>query len=84
MELTKEYFDKMIAGLATKDDLVGLETRLIAHVDKKQDELAAMTQEGLKDMAERITALKETLDVREQVERHEQKLQQIMRELKLA
>ena len=34
MELTKEYFDQAMKGLATKADLQDLETRLNARIDE--------------------------------------------------
>lgn len=61
MELTKEYFDEALKGL---------ETRLIAHADEKQAELARM--------------IERTINVTVRVERLEHDIQDIKRSLKLA
>jgi len=63
-ELTKEYLDKVVANLATKQDLAPLATR------EQIEELARMTKHGFDDVLER-------LDVRDRVFVVEQKLQKI-------
>jgi hypothetical protein len=63
-ELTKEYFDKVVANLATRQDLAPLATR------EQIDELARMTKHGFDDVLER-------LDVRERMHVVEQKLAKI-------
>jgi hypothetical protein len=84
MELTQEYFDQVVQGLATKSDLEGLatkqdltqglagtEARLITRIDQAQEELARMVAEGFEDMQHR-------LDVTDRM----QKLEAQMKELR--
>jgi hypothetical protein len=80
MELTQEYFDQMIAKLATKEDITVIRKDLDAqsrdlkaHAEELQAELARMVHEGFTDMQER-------LDVNVRVK----KLESDMRELRNA
>lgn len=86
MELTKEYFDSKLEGLATKadlerfatkDDLATLEQRLITHTDERVDELARMVQRGFEDITKR-------LDVRQEVQELKSQMHEVRRELNLA
>lgn len=83
MELTKEYFDSKLSGLATKADLerfatkadiASLETRLIAHTDERVDELARMVQRGFEDMAKRLDFGEDIADLKEQMHEVRQEL----------
>jgi hypothetical protein len=51
-ELTKEYLDKIVSNLATKDDL----TRAVAPLATKEqiEELARMAKHGFDDVLERL------------------------------
>ena len=70
-ELTTEYLDKKLEGLATK---------LTEHFDQKIDEqtedLAHMVNSGFEEVYRR-------LDVREQVAQHSRDIEEIKRALKL-
>jgi hypothetical protein len=69
-ELTKEYFDQMLSGLATKDDLVS-ELKPIKHqltrIEEKVDRISTRTHEDdvatMKDvvkLTKRVKSLEET------------------------
>jgi hypothetical protein len=62
MELTKEHFDQVVSGLATK--------KQVADVSEQIEDLARITSRGFEDVMER-------LDVRTRVEKVEAKLQKI-------
>jgi hypothetical protein len=49
-ELSKEYFDQALKGLATKDDLTSSEQRVIKRIDDAQEELARMTSAAFEDI----------------------------------
>jgi polyhydroxyalkanoate synthesis regulator phasin len=65
MELTKEYFDQAITGLATKDDLVAeirpLKAQLTS-IENKVDRLAVRTSEDdvatMKDVEQLVGRIK--------------------------
>ena len=65
-ELTKQYFDKQLGKLATKDDLKkeigGLESRLESKIENEVGNLAAMT-------SRRFDELEKKLDVRADVDK---------------
>lgn len=50
MELTKEYFDKQLGKLATKEGLEGLEISLEAKIEKEIEGLARMTSNRFDEM----------------------------------
>lgn len=54
MELTKQHFDKQIAKLATKDDLLALRTEIGGDIDNAVEELARITKAGFDDVLERL------------------------------
>lgn len=83
MELTKEYLDQALSGLASKKDLdnavaslatrvelASTEKRIIKRIDEAQEELARMTSAGFEDMQSR-------LDVAEQMKTFERKFQRL-------
>ncbi|HEV8413049.1 MAG TPA: hypothetical protein VGQ49_05615 [Bryobacteraceae bacterium] len=57
-ELTKEYFEKVVADLATKRDLALLATKEDVHREVREgvEELACMVSGGFEDIRERIDA----------------------------
>ncbi len=76
-ELTREYLDQIVAGLATKADLQGLTTKEDIKnavkplaTSEQVEELARMVSVGFEDVQRR-------LDVTEQVREHERKLRLI-------
>ena len=77
MELTKQelekIFDQKLSKVATRDDLHGSEKKIIARIDKAQEELAQMTSHGFDDILDR-------LNVRERM----QKLEKDMAKIKVA
>jgi hypothetical protein len=77
-ELNKEYFDKVVANLATKQDLGPLATKedVRREVREGVEELARMVAEGFEDVQRR-------LDVQELVQAHERKLHKIEEALHL-
>ena len=64
MELSKEHFDQVVKGLATKADLKPLATT------EQIDELARMVADGFTDMQSR-------LDVTAQIKTFERKFQRL-------
>ena len=78
-ELTKEYFEQALTGLASKADLQALATnaalaaaeqRVVKRIDEAQEELARMVAAGFEDVQRR-------LDVTEQVKSFECKFQRL-------
>jgi hypothetical protein len=55
-ELTKEYFDQVISGLATKVDLENQTNNLKAHAEHLQSELAGMIERSV-NVSERVKRL---------------------------
>jgi hypothetical protein len=85
MNLTKEYFDKALKNLATKDDLKKLATKdelakqtqlLMAHTADQIEGLARMIEAGFQDVQER-------LDVKERVGKLERELKKIKEALQV-
>jgi nuclear transport factor 2 (NTF2) superfamily protein len=74
MQLTKEYLDKALEGLATRDDLderFEKQTRiLMAYTDDQVGKLAAMVADGFEEV-------KELLDVRERMTQLEKDMRNI-------
>ena len=73
MELTKEYFDKAIKGLATKKGLeLGLEQteqRIIRRIDESQEELARIIANTVANpFTKRFEHLEEQLVVKNDVQ----------------
>ncbi len=64
MELTKEHFDHVVKGLATKEDLTSLATK------EQIDELARITSTGFEDIQKRF-------DVTAQLKTFERKFQKL-------
>jgi hypothetical protein len=71
-ELTKEYFEKVVADLATKQDLAPLATKedVRREVREGVEELARMVAEGFEDVQHR-------LDVQQLIQAHERKFQKL-------
>lgn len=67
-ELTKEYLDQAVSGLATKQDLKGLATR--QDVREGVEELARITSAGFDEMRQR-------LDVTAQIQSFERKFKKL-------
>lgn len=89
MNLTKEYFDKALKGLATKDDLKKFATNddlderfekqtriLMAYTDGQVGKLAAMVADGFEEV-------KELLDVRERMTQLEKDMRKIKEALQV-
>jgi hypothetical protein len=70
MNLTKEYLDKALKGLATKDDLEKQTRILTAHNEDQIENLAAMVADGFEEV-------KELLDVRERMKQLEKDMRKI-------
>jgi len=70
MELTKEHFDQVVGGLASKKDLDNLEQRLKTHAEDLQSELARMVADGFGDVQKR-------LDLQQQLQAHDLKFQKL-------
>ena len=73
-ELTKQYFDKQLGKLATKEDLKkeigGLESRLESKIENEVGNLAAMT-------SRRFDELDKKLDVRAEVDELKVKMSKV-------
>ena len=78
MELTKEYFDSKLAGLATKADLETFATK--HYIDERIDDLARMTQHGFEDIIKRL----DVMDVRQEVAELKAQMREVRQELNLA
>lgn len=83
-DLTKQYFDKQLGKLATKQDIVKLETkieteagRLETKIETEVADLARITKNGFDE-------IKKELDVRKQVENHNRRIYQIEQALNIA
>jgi hypothetical protein len=92
MDLTKEHFEQVIAGLATKNDLASLVTqesfehtltKKLSPLATKQDvregveELARLTGAGFLRTEERFNELEMRLDVTEQLQAFERKFKKL-------
>lgn len=86
-ELTKQYFDKQLNKLATKEDIRdvkgfvkteinNLEIKLETKIETEIAELARITKNGLDEV-------KKELDVRKQVENHNRRIYQIEQALNI-
>ncbi|MDP3731369.1 MAG: hypothetical protein Q8R34_02645 [bacterium] len=82
-DLTKEYFDKQLKNLATKQDINHLDKKidnlkvyLESHIENKIGELAIAVNVGFEDVIKK-------LDVRERVEKLEQKMGKMEKALNL-
>jgi hypothetical protein len=58
--ITKEYFDDLIAQLATKDDLTRQTAELKAYADDKQTELAGMIERTI-NVSARVERLEQDI-----------------------
>lgn len=85
-ELTTEYLDKKLEGLATKADLNGLaskvdleqvEQRLEQKIDDQTEALARIVNAGFEEVYRR-------LDVWDEVQELQKQMQEVRSELKLA
>lgn len=73
MELTKEYFDKQLGNLATKEDIKGVKTevsRLEAKIENEVADLAGM-------MSRRFDELERKLDVRAEVDQLKSQMKKV-------
>ena len=73
MELTKEYFDLVVSGLATKkhleESLGATERRLVGRIDEAQEELARIIAETIATpFTERFNHLEGMLAVKDDVQ----------------
>ena len=76
MELTKEYFDRRLQNLATKDDLKPLATK--RDVREGVEELARIIADTVANpMEERFAKLELRIDVTERVQHLEADMQKI-------
>lgn len=81
-ELTKEYFDQVLKGLATKEDLkaelASAEKRIIKRIDEAQEELARIVNDTIAvPFTERFDRLEEQRDVAVQLKVFERKFQKL-------
>jgi hypothetical protein len=98
MELTKEYLDQVVAGLATKADLGGLATKAdLDGMARKADFDGMATKADLSELATRqdvrdlraemnlkFDAVLELLDVRDRVDELQRQMREVRSELNLA
>jgi hypothetical protein len=82
MELTQEYFDEKLKGLATKDDLKPLASK--QDINAAVDELARIIAETVANpMEQRFAKLEARLDVAERVKLLESDMNRIKQALHL-
>jgi hypothetical protein len=81
MELTKEHFDEVVAGLVSKQDAAATEKRIVSRIDEAQEELARIVADTIAiPFTKRFDRLEELLEVKENV----QTLQKQMAEIRSA
>lgn len=66
-ELTREYLDKKLDKLTTKDDLKKLEVNLKSHTEKEVAGLATMVAKGFADVDKRFDKLEKKFDLHAEV-----------------
>jgi hypothetical protein len=78
MELTQEYFDKQLENL---------QTNITGNIDQQTTKLKQYVHESFKAqqvyIEERFTEIKDLLEMKEKVEKHELEIQQLKQQLKL-
>ena len=79
MELTKEHFDHVLKGLATKDDLQTAVAPLATKQDVREgvEELARITSEGFTRAEERFDEIETRLDVNARLKVFERKFEKL-------
>ena len=79
MELTREYLDQALKGLATKADIQQAVAPLATKQDVREgvEELARLTSAGFLRTEERFNELETRLDVTEQLQAFERKFQKL-------
>lgn len=86
-DLTREYLDKKLDKLATKEDIKGVKVSLEAKIEKEVGRLETKIETEVAGLA-RITKngldeIKKELDVRKQVENHNRRIYQIEQALNI-
>lgn len=76
-ELSKEYFDKKLDTLATKQDIEAQTKELKTYTDQQVEKLATMVADGFEEV-------KELLDVRERVKQLESDMHKIKEALRIS
>jgi hypothetical protein len=85
MELTKEHFDQVLKGLATKADLAASEHRIIGRIDEAQEQLARMVADTIATpFTKRFDRLEELLEVKEDVQTLKHQMMEIRSTLHLS
>jgi hypothetical protein len=74
-ELTKEYFERVVADLATKQDLAPLATK--QDVQEGVEELARITSGGFAHTEDRFDELEKRLDITAQLKTFELKFRKL-------
>jgi DNA anti-recombination protein RmuC len=83
-ELTKEYFDKAISGLASKADAAATEKRILKRIDEAQEELARIVAETIAEpFTARFDRLEELLTVKDEVQTLKRQMAEIRSALHL-
>jgi hypothetical protein len=87
--LTKEYFDRQVADLASKKDLVGLATKidvgqLETNLGDEIAELAQMTAKGFDHVDDQFAEVIKKLDVRDELDHLKLEFQEMKDKLEAA
>lgn len=82
-ELTREYLDKKLDKLATKQDVVRLETKIEKEVEKLETKIETEVAELARITKNGFDEIKKELDVRKQVESRSLRIYQIERALNI-
>ncbi len=72
-ELTKDYFDKQLKNLPTKQDMDDVKS-LVQSVKKEVAEVARMTADGLEEIKKELDVKKEVVDLNRRMTRIEHAL----------
>ena len=97
-ELTKEYFEQVVSGLATQKDLAGLatkedlaqglkttEARIIKRIHESQEELARIVADTIATpFTKRFDRLEELLEVKDDVQTLKRQMSEIRAALHLS
>jgi hypothetical protein len=78
VELTKEHFDQVISGLATKEGLAQQTEELKAYAREQTEELAGMVSQGFEDVHRRLDVIAQVKDIQQTMDRKFAKLEEAL------
>ena len=78
MELTKEHFDQVTSGLATKEGLAQQTEELKAYAREQTEELARMVNDGFEEVHRRLDVIAQVQQIQHTMERKFAKLEEAL------